>query len=236
MKKLISFLFVYVFIYSVAFCQYNYLPINFAKFYTVKRSVYIKFFQENKKMLFVDNKEGLSVNCDSIYSDIKNRTEKIDYYQPSFFDKYWNSFDQNIDVGIIVYIPFGQDLDNWQEMISIQRIDAEGQSSKKLYDMLVKTREKRCPGKTQFEIIEESRNIILYKAISDKCGDFESQAELSIILAPPKFLTMQYTLWKVEYVVRTTDWEPLLNDEKIEWLRKIALLTGKELEAYTKTN
>jgi hypothetical protein len=187
-------------------------------------------------MLFVDNKEGLSVNCDSIYSDIKTPTEEFDYYRPLFFDKYWNSFDENIDIGIIVYIPFGQDLDNWQEMISIQRIDAEGQSSKKLYNMLVKTREKHCPGKSQFEIIEENRNSVLYKAISDKCGDFDNQAELSIILSPPKFLLMQYTLWKVEYIVRTTDWEPLLNNEKIEWLKNIALLTGKELEVYTETN
>jgi len=187
-------------------------------------------------MLFVDNKEGLTMNCDSIYSDVKTPTEEFDYYRPLFFDKYWNSYDENMDVGIIVYIPFGQDLDNWQEMISIQRIDAEGQSSKKLYNLLVKTREKRCPGKTQFDIIEENRNSILYKAISDKCGEFESQAELSLILSPPKFLLMQYTLWKVEYVVRTADWEPLLNSEKIEWLKNIALITGKELEGYTNTN
>lgn len=235
MKKLISFLFVFVFISSSAFCQYSYTPIDFPKFYTVKRSVYIKFFQDKRKMLFVDNKEGLSVNCDSINSD-KTQTEEFDFFQSSFFDKFWNVYDQNIDVGILAYIPAGQDLDNWQEMISIQRIDAEGQSSKKLYNMLVKTREKRCPGKTQFEIIEENGKSILYKAISDKCGDFESQAELSIILAPPKLLMMQYTLWKVEYVVRAADWEPLLSNEKLEWLKNIVLLTGKDLDAYTDTN
>ena len=77
-------------------------------------------------------KKELKKNC-RLNIDLDKKTK---YDQPMFFDKTWEFYDDLIDVGIILYIPKGQNLDNCEEMISIQRIDAQGQGSKKLYKNL----------------------------------------------------------------------------------------------------
>ena len=105
MKKLIFTLFALAGISSCAFCQFYYVPISFPKFYTASRNVYVKFFQDEKKMLYVDYKEGLSINCDSIYNSTTSSTTEMAYDQLSFFEKIWHLYDHSAGDGIIVYFP-----------------------------------------------------------------------------------------------------------------------------------
>ena len=218
--------------------QINYTPSEFsnslfslANYYMVSRGVYINYYEEVKELIIIDYKEGITLNCNSIGTENIDfdKNSKID--QPMFFDKTWEFYDDLICVGVILYVPKGQNLDNYEEMISIQRIDAEGQGSKKLYKNLMKQREKKCPGKNKSEILTESKNSIIYQAVTEACGEFDFQAERTVILSP-KLTTFQYTLWKIEYVVKNKNWEQFMTNEKREWLQNIKLLTGKELKAY----
>ena len=212
--------------------QINYTPFEFANYFIVSRGVYINYYEDVKELIIVDNKEGITLNCNSIGTDNIDLDKKTKYDQPMFFDKTWEFYDDLIDVGIILYIPKGQNLEDCEEMISIQRIDAQGQGSKKLYKNLMKQRDKNCPGKNKSEILTESKNSIIYQAITEACGEFDFQAEWTVILSPPKLTLFQYTLWKIEYVVKNKNWEQFMTNEKREWLQNIKLLTGKELKAY----
>ena len=184
---------------------------------TIER--YFNFFEEHLKEM-----------CDY---DLDNKTK---YGLPIFFNKAWRFYDDLMDVGIILYLPKDQNIDNWEEMISIQRIDAQGQGAKKLYTNLMEVREKNCPGKNVSKILKDSKNAICYEAITEACGEFDFQAEWTVILSPPKLTLLQYTLWKVEYVVKNKNWDQFMTPEKLEWLQNIKLLTGKELKTYIATD
>lgn len=144
----------------------------------------------------------------------------------------WNLYSTYVDEGIINLVPEGQDLANWQEMIAIIRIDAEGKSAQKIHRMLMKQREKNCPGKTYYSnILEETDKYVLYETKSDKCGPFEAQSEIKKILEPPTIL-FQYTVWIVEYTKRNGDLDEASRTEIINWLHATKILTGKKLKAY----
>lgn len=219
-----------------ALCQINYTPISFSKYFTVSRGVYINYYADKQELIYVDNKEGITVACKSISTDSTDLDNKTKYGLPIFFNKAWRFYDDLMDVGIILYLPKDQNIDNWEEMISIQRIDAQGQGAKKLYTNLMEVREKNCPGKNVSKILKDSKNAICYEAITEACGEFDFQAEWTVILSPPKLTLLQYTLWKVEYVVKNKNWDQFMTPEKLEWLQNIKLLTGKELKTYIATD
>jgi len=216
--------------------QIYYAPIEFPKYFAVSRDVFINYYNDEKALVLVDYKEGLIVDCNSISEDNLDLNERTKYDLPIFFDKVWKFYDDLIGVGIVFYIPEGQNPDHWEEMISIQRIDAQGQGSKKLYKNLMKVREKNCPGQNNTEILAESKNSVIYQAITEPCGEFDFQAEWTVILSPPKLTLFQYTLWKVEYVVKNKNWKQFMTSEKLEWLQNIKLLTGNKLNAYIDTH
>ena len=232
MKRLILGLGLMLLVSGNALGQIYYTPIDFPKYFTVSRDVFINYYSDTQELIVVDYKEGLTLPCDSIHTDNTNTDINTAYDQPLFFNKVWKFYDDLIGVGIQLYIPEGQNLDHYDEMISIQRIDAQGQSSKKLYNNLMKLREKNCPGKSKTEVLEESKNSIIYQSITEPCGAFDFQAEWTVILSPPKLTLFQYTLWKVEYVVKNKQWEEYMTNDKLEWLKNIKLYTGKALQSY----
>jgi len=233
--KLIGFFLVLLFSLE-ALGQIYHTPIEFAKYFTVSRDVYINYYKDTQELIIVDYKEGITLNCNSIYTDSTAIDNKLKYDQPVFFNKVWKFYDDLMDVGIIVFIPEGQNLDHWEELISIQRIDAQGQGSKKLFNNLMKVRDKNCPGKNESEILIDSKNSIIYQAVTEACGAFDFQAEWTVILSPQKLTLFQYTLWKVEYVVKNKNWKQFMTSEKLEWLQNIKLLSGKELKTYIATH
>ena len=195
------------------------------------RPVYFKYFGANNRMIYLDFKEGLSLPCTTDQNtSAKDSTAKKS--QIEFFSgKQWQLAD-NIqpDLG---YIPTHQNIHNWTEMITIQRLDAQGQKAQKLYNDLVKIREENCPGKSQFEIIESSKNSLIYKVSSEQCEEFEPQTALSIIITPPKLTIGQYTIWRIEYTIKEANQFDKFTPEVISWFKSIELLTGKSLKDYT---
>ena len=212
--------------------QIYYTPIDVSKYTTVSRNVYINYFSDAKELIIVDYKEGITMACDSIAKDPNDTHVNTAYDRPLFFEKVWKLYDDLMDVGIQIYLPEGQNLDSWEEMISIQRIDAQGQSSKKLFNNLMKEREKNCPNNTSSKILVETKNSVVYQAITEPCGAFDFQAEWTVILSPPKLTMFQYTLWKIEYVVKNKEWEHFMTRDKLDWLKTITLYSGKALQNY----
>ena len=212
-----------------ACCQVYYDFIGIPKFSLANRVAYSKYFEDSNQLLFLDYKEGLALPCVDVrrVATTADDTSNV----PNLLGKYWHAYHDFPGEGLVIYFPEGQDADNWQEQISIQWIDGQGQESRALYKLLMKERAKRCT-ETRSEIVEESKNYTIYKATAAQCENFAPQTELSIILTPPKMLIGQYTLWKVEYVLRNKGDEYAFSEEVLQWFRSIELLTGKSLKAY----
>jgi len=220
-----------LFIGLPAQCQ-NWLSSLKLRSYNIpSRPVYFKYFENEKCLIFLDFKEGLSVPCMRTREiSTEDSTSKITQLE-FFAGKQWLLAD-SIKPDL-VYIPAGQSIDLRNEMITIQRIDAQGQKAQMLYEDLLKIREEKCPGNSQFEIIESSKNSMLYQVSSGECEEFEPQTALTIITTPPKLMIGQYTIWRVEYTVKGKNKIEHFTPAILDWFRNITLLTGKDLKQHT---
>jgi len=198
------------------------------------RGVQFKFFNEAQKMLYVDYREGLLLDCTAIKDADSPTDETKKYSLPFWLGKHWILQDSvPFD---LVYIPEGQTLDNWDEMITIQRFDAQGLKPAKLYAELQKFREEHCPGKSHFNILSSEKNRIIYFANSEQCAEFEAQTALSSIIAPPVLTIGQYTVWRVEYTIMGNYSGNIFSEEAITWFEKMELLSGKKLNTFLDEN
>ena len=213
-----------------SFGQGFYYDIDFPKFSVPPRPVYIKYMEKTDKLAFVDYREGLFVSCDSVMKSSQGKKINL---RPFLFGRFWHIVEspEIIDRGILIYIPDNSDLNNWNEMITVQRIDSEGQKSAKFYNSMLKSRIKQCGDQIKSEIIDKSGNHILYKTQIKACQDADSQTELSIILHPDKLIMFQYTIWKIEFITRDNI-QPAQQSEIIKWLSGIELIAGKEVEKF----
>ncbi|WP_163707294.1 hypothetical protein [Mangrovibacterium lignilyticum] len=187
--------------------------------------------EETQQILFVDYKEGVVI--DLAQKEMLGE-DRGDQSRLSFTGLGLNWCFVDSILPDMVFIPEKQNLDNWQEMITIQRLDAQGQKSKKLYDELVGIREEHCPGKSTFRLVENERNRLLYQCSSEACGYFEPQTAMAVILSPSQLIVGQYTLWRVEYTVKGSQQEARFSDEVFAWFQHIELLTGKDLKNQAK--
>lgn len=134
---------------------------------------------------------------------------------------------------MVELIPVGQTNDDWQEIITIQRIDAGGKSLKNIYKQLKKIRENNCPKNSAYSrIVKEEKKMILYESRVENCEKFGTQSEIKIMLAPPILTLFQYTVWIVEYTKRDEEIAPEKRSEIQNWLSDHQLLGYKELQQY----
>ena len=73
--------------------QINFAPFEFANYFIVSRGVYINYYEDVKELIIVDNKEGITLNCNSIVTDNIDFDKRTKYDQPMFFDKTWEFYD-----------------------------------------------------------------------------------------------------------------------------------------------
>lgn len=229
--KIFFTLIVCLFIYSPAQSQDWLRNFKLQSYKIPSRPVYFKYFDEEKRIIYLDFKEGLSVPCsDNRETTAEDSTTTKNLVE--FFDgKQWQLAD-SIKPDL-VYILANQNIGNWTEMITIQRIDAQGQKAQTLYDDLVKIREGKCPGKSKFEIIESAKNSLIYQVSGEQCAKFEPQTALALIITPPKLTIGQYTIWRIEYTINEPNRFDKFTHGIIGWFKTIALLTGKGLKEYT---
>lgn len=192
-----------------------------------QRALYFKFFEDEGNILWIDAREGLKMPAENLISE-----ESVSM---TLFGKNWILSDELIDYGMVEFIPAGQDHDSWQEIITIQRLDAGGKSLKSLHKQLRKIREKNCSGKTVYSrILREENKTLLFESRVENCNKYGTQSEIKIMLAPPTLTLYQYTVWIVEYTKKDNEIEPVKREEIQNWLISLSLLSYKELQPYLK--
>lgn len=190
------------------------------------RGFQVQFLEEEKQLLWIDFREGLLIPAEDIILK--------DSISIKFLGQFWNYNEDLADVGITEYIPAGQNRDNWEEIVTVQRIDIGLNKARKVYDELNKIREERCPGGVIYSrILEESKNKLIYESRVENCSGFEDQSEIKIIFVP-KFDLLQHTVWIVEYTRKFDEIDPGRRTEVISWLKAQKLLNNKELQPYLK--
>lgn len=190
-----------------------------------QRPFYFKYFEDEGNIVWIDAREGLKMPAENFDSG--------DSISMKLFGQNWIFSDKLIDFGMVEFIPAGQDHSNWQEIITIQRLVAEGKSLKNLLKKLMKIREKNCPGKTSYSrIVREEKKILLFESRVENCEKFGTQSEIKIMLAPPTLTLFQYTVWIVEYTKRDDEIDPVKRDQVQKWLNSHRLLDYQELQAY----
>ena len=66
------------------------------------------------------------------------------------------------DSMIMEYVKKGEKIDSWTELVTIQQFRRKS-SPREFFDQLKGTRERACPGVTEWRIVEEERNTVLYE-------------------------------------------------------------------------
>lgn len=190
------------------------------------RNLQMKFLEDEKQLLWVDFREGILMPAEDIILK--------DSISIKFLGQFWNHSDDLYDFGILDYIPAGQNHENWEEMVTVQRIDIGLNKAKKIYEELMKIRENNCPGNIVYSrILEESKNKLIYESRVENCAAFEDQSEIKMIFVP-KFDLMQHTVWIIEYTRKFDEITPERRTDVIAWLKAHKFLNNKELKPYLK--
>jgi hypothetical protein len=193
------------------------------------RDIQVKFLENKRQLLWTDLREGLLMPCDSL------AVLREDSLHVNILDRLWLIRSEMLDVGIVILMPPGQNKDNWEEMMLIQRVDARGMSAKQFHKRVLKIKEERCPKKTYYsKVIKESARSVLYESKSDHCERYDADSSIKIILSPPVLSADQHTLWIIEYTRKSTDFDATYRATLHQWLSSLKLLTGTELLNYNK--
>ena len=100
------------------------------------------------------------------------------------------------DSMIMEYVKKGEKIDSWTELVTIQQFRRKS-SPREFFDQLKGTRERACPGVTEWRIVEEERNTVLYEWNTTAICDGEpAQWELA------RLLLGRNTGYRVAYTTR----------------------------------
>ena len=69
---------------------------------------------------------------------------------------------QTRDYMIMEYVKKGEKIDSWTELLTVQQFRRKG-SPREFFDQLKGARERGCPGLTEWRMVQEERNTVLYE-------------------------------------------------------------------------
>ena len=123
---------------------------------------------------------------------------------------------QTRDQLLMEYVKPGEKIDSWTELLTTQQFRRKG-SPREFFDQLKGTREKGCPGVTEWRIVEEGSNTLLYEwNTTAVCEGEPVQWEVA------RLVFGRNTGYRVAYTTRSQ-----LNAESraawTEWLRSVSL-------------
>lgn len=97
---------------------------------------------------------------------------------------------------LIEYVRRGDDINNWKELFTYQNFGLRGkhQTPEEELNALKALREKECPGATEWNVLEQNENSILYEWQAKPCLGWPEQHEIArIIFAKHNLFFLRYT-------------------------------------------
>lgn len=111
------------------------------------------------------------------------------------------------------FIREGDDIEHWRELFTIQSFDAASwgaASPEESLNVMKILRERRCPGVTQWNVIETRSDSILYEWQARACEGWPEQHEVA------KVLFGKYNRFWIHYVAKTYQ---LPSDTRSAWIK-----------------
>ncbi len=124
-------------------------------------------------------------------------------------------------LNIIEYVPKGDDIENWKELFTFQNGGKShfDHDPEKWLNALKAQREKECPGATDWTVVEQNENSILYEWQAKPCLSWPDQHEIArIIYGRYNWFLLRYTAKVHELAPDTrTKWIKLLQGATVRW-------------------
>ena len=141
----------------------------------------------------------------------KGKTDHLGFVVPKGW-KFANSREVPDQYQMMEFVREGDDLKNWKELLTIQNFPKSRAfgSPQKAYDNLKAQTEKDCPGATQWNVIAQDANSILYEWHSQSCRDWPEQHEVARILIG------KYNAFILHYAAKVHE---LAADTRAEWIK-----------------
>lgn len=114
------------------------------------------------------------------------------------------------------FIREGDDIDNWRELFSIQNFSASSwrfASPEESLDAMKTSREQRCPGATQWNVIDKSSDSILYEWMAKSCQGWAEQHEVA------RMMYGKHNRFFIRYVGKIYQ---LPSDTRSKWIKRLA--------------
>jgi hypothetical protein len=119
---------------------------------------------------------------------------------------------------IIEFVREGDTIDTWKELVTVQNFSKSRgyRSPSETLDELKATREKECPGVTQWNVIEKTERSILYEWHAKSCLGQPEQHELARVLYG------EHNVFFLHYAVKAHE---LKSDTRAEWIKKFTAVS-----------
>ena len=119
---------------------------------------------------------------------------------------------------ILEFVREGDSIDTWNELVTVQnfRKSRGYRSPAETLDELKATREKECPGVTQWNVIDKTESSILYEWHAKGCLGQSEQHELARILYGKD------NVFFLHYAAKVHELKP---DTRAEWIKKLAAVS-----------
>lgn len=128
---------------------------------------------------------------------------------------------QSMSLNIIEYVLKGDDFENWTELFTYQNGAKNhfDHSPEKMLSALKAKREKECPGATEWTVIEQNENSILYEWQDKPCLSWPEQRKIArIIYGKYNWFLLHYAAKVHELAPETrTKWIKLLETATVSW-------------------
>jgi hypothetical protein len=126
---------------------------------------------------------------------------------------------QTKDTLLMEFVREGDAIASWRELITMQqfRRNKNSPSPREAYDSMKARRTERCPGVTQWQVVEENEAGLTYEShTTGPCEAHPPETELA------RFIYAKRTWYRVAYVTRS-DLAPEARQEWMGWLRGLEL-------------
>ncbi len=152
----------------------------------------------------------------------RDNTEHLDFTSDQGW-KLGNSSEVRGHYLIMEFIREGDDINNWKELMTVQNFAKSSgyRSPGQTLDDLKAAREKRCPGATQWNVIDQKGNSILYEWQAKPCDGEPEQHEVARILYG------KHNVFFLHYAVKVYQ---MPADARAEWIKKFseaAIVSGR---------
>ena len=173
------------------------------------------FAQYNLALMYAKG-EGVSQDYEEAYRWIRNAADQ-GYPLRFNFEFGWKvgHYAEIPNQYVITeFIPEGDDINNWEELLTIQHFPPlwGGPSPEDALNKLKAIREKKCPGVTKWNIIDKDERSILYEWQATPCIGWPDQHEIA------RIIYRKYDTYFLHYTLKTYQ---MSAEQRSKWIKKL---------------